>query len=262
MQRSGTRGMLREDGCAGALRERGRIPGVAARLGRARSLRHRLPASAQRASSPTISRACRSASSAGTFVPGWKTVSDPKDLGKAIWRYAEEKGARLRARRRRPRGASRDGAVAIQLRQGAHCQGATDRDCGRRLVAPAGAAARRPHAARDRARLQHDAAAGRLRRASGSSSFGGHGFVITPLDDRPAHRRRGRTRRPRSGRPNFARSKAMLEKAKRFLPGLEPTGGTRMDGLPPVAARLAAGHRPSRSVAECRTMPSAMAISA
>ena len=25
----------------------------------------------------------------GTFVPNWKTVADPKLLGKAIWRYAE-----------------------------------------------------------------------------------------------------------------------------------------------------------------------------
>ena len=29
----------------------------------------------------------------GTFVPGWKTVSDPKDLGKALWAYAERQGA-------------------------------------------------------------------------------------------------------------------------------------------------------------------------
>src|SRR5690606_4400305 len=31
----------------------------------------------------------------GTFVPGWKTVADPKLLGKAIWAYAEKKGARF-----------------------------------------------------------------------------------------------------------------------------------------------------------------------
>ena len=29
----------------------------------------------------------------GTFAPGWKTVGDPRQLGKAVWRYAESKGA-------------------------------------------------------------------------------------------------------------------------------------------------------------------------
>jgi D-amino-acid dehydrogenase len=32
---------------------------------------------------------------AGTFVPGWKNVSDPKLFGQAIWAYAESKGARF-----------------------------------------------------------------------------------------------------------------------------------------------------------------------
>jgi D-amino-acid dehydrogenase len=62
--------------------------------------------------------------------------------------------------------------------------------------------------------------------------FSGHGFVITPLEtglriggavelgglDRP---------------PNFARSKAMLEKARRFLPGLDPSGGREWMGFRP-----------------------------
>ncbi|RUX33838.1 FAD-binding oxidoreductase, partial [Mesorhizobium sp. M2A.F.Ca.ET.042.01.1.1] len=33
--------------------------------------------------------------------------------------------------------------------------------------------------------------------------------------------------------PNFARSKAMLEKAKRFLPGLDPSGGREWMGYRP-----------------------------
>src|SRR5690606_3269102 len=32
---------------------------------------------------------------AGTFVPGWKNVSDPKLFGQAIWAYAERLGARF-----------------------------------------------------------------------------------------------------------------------------------------------------------------------
>jgi D-amino-acid dehydrogenase len=31
----------------------------------------------------------------GTFVPGWKTVADPKLLGKAIWAFAAANGARF-----------------------------------------------------------------------------------------------------------------------------------------------------------------------
>ncbi|TIX54587.1 MAG: FAD-binding oxidoreductase, partial [Mesorhizobium sp.] len=33
--------------------------------------------------------------------------------------------------------------------------------------------------------------------------------------------------------PNFARSKAMLEKARRFLPGLDPSGGREWMGYRP-----------------------------
>ena len=49
---------------ARTLRERSRVPGVASRLGGARSLRHRLPACGKAASSPTFSRACRRSSCA------------------------------------------------------------------------------------------------------------------------------------------------------------------------------------------------------
>ena len=62
--------------------------------------------------------------------------------------------------------------------------------------------------------------------------FSGHGFVITPLQtglriggavelgglDRP---------------PNFARAKAMLEKARRFLPGLDASQGREWMGYRP-----------------------------
>ena len=63
---------------AGTLRKRGRIPGVAARLGGARPLRHRIPASGEDPNSPTISPASAPRFMRGTFVPGWKTVSDPE----------------------------------------------------------------------------------------------------------------------------------------------------------------------------------------
>jgi D-amino-acid dehydrogenase len=73
---------------AGALRKRGRVPRLANRLGARDPLRHRLRhvagdemAALQPGLSPQFVK--------GTFVPGWKTVADPKLLGKAIWAYAE-----------------------------------------------------------------------------------------------------------------------------------------------------------------------------
>ena len=91
--------------------------------------------------------------------------------------------------------------------------------------------------------------------------FGGHGFVVTPLDTGMrvgGAVELGGLKLP----PNFARADAMLQKAARFMPGLDPDGGRAVDGLPPVAAGFAAGHRPRRAVAATSSMPSATAISA
>ena len=65
--------------------------------------------------------------------------------------------------------------------------------------------------------------------------FSGHGFVITPLETGlriGGAVELGGLELP----PNYARSKAMLEKAKRFLPGLEDRRRPRMDGISAVAA--------------------------
>ena len=62
--------------------------------------------------------------------------------------------------------------------------------------------------------------------------FSGHGFVITPM--KTGLRVGGAVELAGLDRPpNFARSKAMLEKAKRFLPGLDPSGGREWMGLRP-----------------------------
>src|ERR687897_533616 len=54
--------------------------------------------------------------------------------------------------------------------------------------------------------------------------FSGHGFVITPLETGVrvgGAVELGGIERP----PNYARSKALLDKAQKFLPGLDPAGG-------------------------------------
>ena len=94
MERSGTRDMLREDGSLELYESdaefRASLPGWAARG----PLWHRLSP----CRGPVTWRACSPGSRArfvkGTFVPGWKTVADPKLLGKAMWAYAEQCGAK------------------------------------------------------------------------------------------------------------------------------------------------------------------------
>ncbi|EFG9152826.1 FAD-dependent oxidoreductase, partial [Escherichia coli] len=94
MDRSGTRSMLREDGSLELYESeaefRDGLPGWKLREQYGIGYEHVEGArlgDLQPGLSPRFVK--------GTFVPGWKTVSDPKDLGKAIWAYAESKGARL-----------------------------------------------------------------------------------------------------------------------------------------------------------------------
>ena len=197
----------------------------------------------------------------GTFVPGWKTVADPKLLGKAIWAYAESKGARFDHGDGQRRVAPADGRIAAS--------------CSRRHDAswPTGWSSPRAPGrtgwprqlgdsdpARDRARLQHHAARAAFD-VKRQLIFSGHGFVVTPLStgirvggavelgglDRP---------------PNYARSKAMLDKAQALPARARHRGRPRMDGLSPVAAGLAAGDRPVAQVSRTCSTPSATAISA
>jgi D-amino-acid dehydrogenase len=62
--------------------------------------------------------------------------------------------------------------------------------------------------------------------------FGGHGFVITPLQNGlrvGGAVELGGLDLP----PNFKRSEAMLAKARTFLPGLKPEGGEQWMGFRP-----------------------------
>ena len=91
-------------------------------------------------------------------------------------------GAALRARRRRPRRCRRATGAMLQLRPGPHRHGRHARDRGGRLVAPAGAAARRPMPLETERGYNTTLPDDRLRREAAARSFPGHGFVITPLD--------------------------------------------------------------------------------
>ncbi|RWQ69169.1 MAG: FAD-binding oxidoreductase, partial [Mesorhizobium sp.] len=182
----------------------------------------------------------------GTFVPGWKTVTDPKSLGKAIWAYAEKNGARFEKARIDRVGAGQDGAT-LTLADGT----ARQVKC---LVIAAGAWSHllAKHLG-DRIPLETERGYNTTLPKTAFDVkrqliFSGHGFVVTPLETGVrvgGAVELGGIERP----PNYARSKALLEKAKSFLPGLDPAGGREWmgfrpslpDSLPVIGAARQAG---------------------
>ncbi|MEO6984259.1 MAG: FAD-dependent oxidoreductase [Paralcaligenes sp.] len=164
------------------------------------------------------------------FVPGWKTVSDPHELAQGIGRAALRKGAQFIL----------DEAVGL-----------TPDDRGVTLTLAAGNVLRAEQVV-----VACGAWSGRLARQIGDSipletergynttlpcnafdlrrqlTFGGHGFVITPLSTGirvgGAVELGGLVRKP-----NYRRCETMLTKAKKFLPALKTDGGTQWMGFRP-----------------------------
>lgn len=228
MARSGTASLLREDGALELYESeaefRASLAGWAARDRFGIACRHLEKRELADYQPGLANRFVR-----GTFVPGWKTVSDPKDLGKAIWRHAEGQGATFipgDVALVRPV----VGRILIQLKRGRTL-------FAQKVLISAGAWS---HLL---ARQLGDVIPLETERGYNTTLpsafdvrrqliFSGQGFVITPL----ATGLRiggavefGGLSRP----PNYARSKAMLEKAKQFLPGLDASGGREWMGFRP-----------------------------
>ena len=169
----------------------------------------------------------------GTFMPTWKTVADPKLFGKAIWAYAESRGARFEKRTVTSASTAPAAGAGVEI---AFAGGGTAH--ADRLVICAGAWSHH-HAAGfgDRIPLETErgynttlpVGAFDLKR---QLTFVGHGFVVSPLVT--GLRVGGAVelaglKRP----PNYARARAMLEKARQFLPGLKTEGGREWMGYRP-----------------------------
>ncbi|MGH6761233.1 MAG: NAD(P)/FAD-dependent oxidoreductase [Phyllobacterium sp.] len=167
---------------------------------------------------------------AGTFVPGWKTVSDPKLVGKAIWAYAESKGARFRQATVTGIAHSNDGAT-LRFGDGGSI-------AGRKIILAAGAWSHRL------ARQLGDIIPLETERGYNTTLpvgaidlkrqliFSGHGFVVTPMETGVrvgGAVELGGLELP----PNYARSEAMLKKAKLFLPDLDTSGERQWMGYRP-----------------------------
>jgi len=167
---------------------------------------------------------------AATFVPGWMTVGDPQVVTETLARHFEQRGGRVRRADAAVLSPGTDG-VAVQMRDGRSV-------VARCVILAAGAWSHRlARTLGERIPLETErgynttlpVGAFDLKR---QLTFGGHGFVVTPLDcgvrvggavelaglDAP---------------PNYARAATMLAKAKRFMPGLRAEGGTQWMGFRP-----------------------------
>ncbi len=167
---------------------------------------------------------------AATFLPAWKTVTDPLLLTLTLGRRFTELGGRVRHAEALALEPSSDG-VSVPLAD-------SRRLSAQRVVVAAGAWSHRlARTLGDHIPLETErgynttlpVGAFDLKR---QLTFGGHGFVVTPLAcgvrvggavelaglDAP---------------PNFKRSEVLLAKAKRFMPGLATEGGTQWMGFRP-----------------------------
>jgi D-amino-acid dehydrogenase len=167
---------------------------------------------------------------AATFVPGWKTVSDPYEFARALAARVMARGGSMRRGEvvavapsdRGVRSALADGAEVVARKILIAC-GAWSKPLALGLgdtiplETERGYNTTLPPGALD-LRLQ--------------LTFGGHGFVMTPLSSGirvgGAVELGGLT-----APPNFKRAEAMLRKAARFLPGLRIDGGRQWMGFRP-----------------------------
>jgi D-amino-acid dehydrogenase len=167
---------------------------------------------------------------AGTFVPSWQTVSNPYDFALALGRAVQARGAHFLYGEVTSVTPSGTGA-AIRL--------ADDRrlTCAAAVVAAGAWSKRLTDPLGDRIPLETERGYNTtLPRGAFDVQrqliFGGHGFVITPLQNGlrvGGAVELGGLDLP----PNFKRSEAMLAKARTFLPGLKPEGGEQWMGFRP-----------------------------
>ncbi|PLP60228.1 amino acid dehydrogenase [Mesorhizobium loti] len=229
MDRSETRSMLREDGSLELYESEGEfrasLPGWAARDRFGIGYRH-VDGADLAGLQPGLSQRFIK----GTFVPGWKTVADPRLLGKAVWAYVESKGARFE-RAVIARVDAGDRGIDLALASG------STRRAGQLIVAAGAWSHLLARNFSDTIPLETERGYNTTLPATAFDVkrqliFSGHGFVITPLAT--GLRVGGAVELGGLKRaPNYARSRAMLEKARRFLPGLDPSGGREWMGFRP-----------------------------
>ncbi|APT59828.1 amino acid dehydrogenase [Roseomonas gilardii] len=166
-----------------------------------------------------------------TFVPGWKTVTDPHLFAQALAARLQEQGLIFRQAEVRAVRPDEDGCVSVYLADG------TELTASRAVIACGAWSRPLALALGDRIPLETERGynttlppgAFDLRR---QLTFGAHGFVVTPIGGGVrvgGAVELGGLLAP----PNYARSQALLDKAATFLPQLRTTGGTQWMGFRP-----------------------------
>jgi D-amino-acid dehydrogenase len=167
---------------------------------------------------------------AATFIPKWQTVSDPYDYAVAVAKAAMARGAsfkRAEVAELRPD----DSGVAIVLRDGTSLRARQVVVAGgawsKRLTAPLG-----DDIPLETERGYNTTLPGYSFDLKRQLVFGGHGFVVTPLET--GIRIGGAVELGGLKlSPNFKRADAMLKKAAMFMPGLVTSGGKQWMGFRP-----------------------------
>jgi len=167
---------------------------------------------------------------AGTFVPQWQTVSEPYEFASALGAAVLAKGATLLTETVSSVKPGDDGIIValgngemLLARQVVIACGAWSKN----LVAGLGDSV--PLDTERGYNTTLPAGAFPLQR---QLIFGGHGFVVTPLDNGiriGGAVELGGLELP----PNYARADAMLKKAASFMPGLKTDGGKQWMGFRP-----------------------------
>lgn len=167
---------------------------------------------------------------AGTFVPQWQTVSEPYEFASALGAAVLAKGATLLTETVSSVKPGDDGIIValgngetMLARQVVIACGAWSKN----LVAGLGDSV--PLDTERGYNTTLPAGAFPLQR---QLIFGGHGFVVTPLDNGiriGGAVELGGLELP----PNYARADAMLKKAASFMPGLKTDGGKQWMGFRP-----------------------------
>jgi D-amino-acid dehydrogenase len=229
MQRAGIYNMLREDGSLELYESEeelnASLPGWAARRQAGIAFEH-LRGEALADCQQGIAKQFV----AGTFVPSWKTVSDPRHVGEGLWDYAASLGAQFLQAEVAAVAATTTGAVL-------HLNGGRTIETGKLVIAAGAWSHRLAKNLGDRIPLETERGYNTTLPVGAFSLkrqliFSGHGFVVTPLDT--GVRIGGAVELGGLNlAPNYKRSEAMLAKARKFMPGLETAGGRQWMGYRP-----------------------------
>jgi D-amino-acid dehydrogenase len=166
----------------------------------------------------------------GTFTPGWFSIADPKLYTLALAEHFRARGGAIEIGEVEALRPLADGVEIVMV-------GGQTRNAGRAVLAAGAFSHRIARSLGEKIPLETERGYNTTLPPEAFDlrtqvTFGGHGFVVSRLSTGirvGGAVELGGLELP----PNFARSEAMLKKAKEFLPGLNAEGGTQWMGFRP-----------------------------